>query len=417
MPSTYFTAAVFASALLLRAGLFVFLPDSILDSISQRIELSTPLTNYHRLKEGVFLYQHDISPYDGGVTHQAPLLLVAFALLDRLPIISKWLIFPLIDLACGYWLLKISEYKSLLDIPKQKTVYKPSKDCWHFLAAGLYLFNPYTVLSCLARSTLGFAHLSLLSSIGLAMQGNGVAAIASLAFASYLDFYPIMLLPAIMLLISKTRPNAPIKILFSWYTILFIAWSLLLLLSSRILMGSWEFLETTYGVILKVPDLTPNVGLFWYYFMEMFDHFRAFFLVVFQMNALVYAVPMSYRFRKFPLFIIFSLCGIMSTFKSYPSFGDTALHLAFIPIFTELLPYYRYSYLITQIYAFTGALSVVFYHIWINVGTGNANFYFAITLVHALGQILLLIDTVYAMLRHEFSVTYPQYRDSKVVQN
>ena len=59
---------------------------------------------------------------------------------------------------------------------------------------------------------------------------------------------------------------------------------------------------------------------------------------------------------------------------------------------------------------------MVFYYIWIDVGTGNANFYYAITLVHALGQIMLLVDTVYAMLRHEFNLTYPQYRNNRVVQ-
>ncbi|KAJ9128335.1 hypothetical protein QFC24_000628 [Naganishia onofrii] len=33
---------------------------------------------------------------------------------------------------------------------------------------------------------------------------------------------------------------------------------------------------------LSVSDLTPNVGLGWYFFTEMFDHFRTFFTGVFQ---------------------------------------------------------------------------------------------------------------------------------------
>jgi len=32
---------------------------------------------------------------------------------------------------------------------------------------------------------------------------------------------------------------------------------------------------------LTLPDLTPNTGLWWYFFTEMFDHFRPFFLMVF----------------------------------------------------------------------------------------------------------------------------------------
>lgn len=33
------------------------------------------------VQEGVFLYTHNVSPYDGGVYHQAPLLLPLFSLL------------------------------------------------------------------------------------------------------------------------------------------------------------------------------------------------------------------------------------------------------------------------------------------------------------------------------------------------
>jgi GPI-anchor transamidase subunit U len=33
------------------------------------------------VQEGLFLYNHNVSPYDGGVYHQAPLLLPLFSLL------------------------------------------------------------------------------------------------------------------------------------------------------------------------------------------------------------------------------------------------------------------------------------------------------------------------------------------------
>ena len=43
---------------------------------------------------------------------------------------------------------------------------------------------------------------------------------------------------------------------------------------------------------LRVPELTPNMGLFWYLFLEMFDHFREFFILVFQLNAFFYIIPL-----------------------------------------------------------------------------------------------------------------------------
>ena len=33
-----------------------------------------------------------------------------------------------------------------------------------------------------------------------------------------------------------------------------------------------------------MSDLTPNVGLSWYFFTEMFDHFRTFFTGIFQVG-------------------------------------------------------------------------------------------------------------------------------------
>ena len=36
-----------------------------------------------------------------------------------------------------------------------------------------------------------------------------------------------------------------------------------LLLLSAELTGSWSFLANTYGFLLTVPELTPNMGIFW----------------------------------------------------------------------------------------------------------------------------------------------------------
>jgi phosphatidylinositol glycan class U len=48
---------------------------------------------------------------------------------------------------------------------------------------------------------------------------------------------------------------------------------------------------------LTVSDLTPNLGLCWYFFIEMFDQFRPFFLVVFQIHVFIFAVPVSIKLR------------------------------------------------------------------------------------------------------------------------
>jgi phosphatidylinositol glycan class U len=63
------------------------------------------------VQEGLFLYNHNVSPYDGGVFHQAPLLLPLFALLpssSTYPFFTN-LLYILVDLLSANALMKIAE--------------------------------------------------------------------------------------------------------------------------------------------------------------------------------------------------------------------------------------------------------------------------------------------------------------------
>ena len=126
--------------------------------------------------------------------------------------------------------------------------------------------------------------------------------------SSYLSLYPSLLLPPLILLsydfllhrhsTSLTPTNFSLsKFATTQITIFFTTVASLLGLSYLITGNSWEFLASTYGVHLLLPDLTPNVGLWWYFFTEMFDPFREFFLCVFQLHLLIYAPGLTIRLR------------------------------------------------------------------------------------------------------------------------
>jgi phosphatidylinositol glycan class U len=62
------------------------------------------------VQEGLFLYTHNVSPYDGGVYHQAPLLLPLFSLLPNPsyhPFATN-LVFIAVDLLSAYVLAQIA---------------------------------------------------------------------------------------------------------------------------------------------------------------------------------------------------------------------------------------------------------------------------------------------------------------------
>ncbi|KAG9299526.1 hypothetical protein G9A89_020697 [Geosiphon pyriformis] len=439
---------ILGTAFALRLLLFQF--PEITDTLSSRVEIVTPVTSFTRrmcgippfshkvlerpqtlftpvscsyiVTEGLYLFQNSVPPYNGGVFHQAPLFLAVFQPLTYLPDFLIYLTYIGIDLLIAYVLSGITRikqdfYKNLprLDIELVDGNRPNEIDPW--VVAGLYLFNPFTIATCLSRSTIVFTNLAIVLGTYYSLRGNKSYGCFWMAMAAYLSFYPLMLIiPTILLLTNTNREHSKIKNVIIQCVLLYIGWLGGLLTLSYLLVGSWKFLEVTYGVILLLTDLTPNIGLFWYFFIEMFDQFRSFFLVVFQLHTFIFAAPVALKFRDHPLFVIFLLCGIMAIFKSYPSIGDTSLYLAFLPIYSEIVKYMRYNFLTTNIFLYSSILAPIFYHLWIYAGSGNANFFYAITLVYSIGNIILLVDATYAMLRREFDIWNPQWKGCEVTQ-
>jgi phosphatidylinositol glycan class U len=155
--------------------------------------------------------------------------------------------------------------------------------------------------------------------------------------------HPILLLPPLLLVCYDARAtkskSAPSPFAFTiTHVVGFAVVSGFLLYVSALLTGSWEFLKATYGVRLLLPDLTPNVGLWWYFFIEMFDSFREFFLGVFWLHVASYMPGLTIRLQKQPLFVATTLTGVFAIFTPYPSIADAALYLSLLPLFRHLFP-------------------------------------------------------------------------------
>lgn len=56
-----------------------------------------------------------------------------------------------------------------------------------------------------------------------------------------------------------------------------------------------------------------------YFFAEVFDFFRNFFLIVFHVNILFMILPLAIRLNHRPCFLVFVYLAISSMLKSYPS--------------------------------------------------------------------------------------------------
>ena len=207
-----------------------------------------------------------------------------------------------------------------------------------------YLFNPFTIAGCFGRSTSAFTNTAIVHAVSNAVTGSPFRAMFALALASYLSLYPILLFPPLALLCwdqavqKSNRKVNGLNMGMNLTASLFACINGFLWLSFMVMGGSWEFLSATYGFHLSVPDLTPNVGLWWYFFIEIFDSFREFFLGTFWLQLAAYVGGLTLRVRRQPLFVITSLLGLFAIFKPYPSISDVSLYLAFVPLYKHIFP-------------------------------------------------------------------------------
>lgn len=310
------------------------------------------------MQEGLFLYNHGLSPYDGGVFHQvlhpitvmlslvltncqAPLLLPIFSLL---PDPAR---FPLVTILL-YTILDLLSANALMDIAQSAEAYssrffKSSRagQSWQPVMVGAsYLLNPFTLLTCLGRPTSVFGNLFILLSISKACSGAPVTSIFALALASYTSLYPLLLLPPLVLLCYdklESRQASKTKSSLSSFAVrqtasLGLSVGVLLVLSYA-LTGSWSFISSVYSTRLLLPDLTPNVGLWWYFFIEIFDSFRSFFVGVFWLHLASYSPALTIRLREQPLAVLVLLCGIFAIFQPYANVGDAGMWIGMLSLY------------------------------------------------------------------------------------
>ncbi|XP_044485016.1 phosphatidylinositol glycan anchor biosynthesis class U protein-like isoform X2 [Mangifera indica] len=309
------------------------------------------------------------------------------------------------------------------------------------IAALVYLWNPFTIVACVGLSTSPVENLVVLSSLYGACKRMPALAAFGWVVATHLSLYPaILIIPLIFLLgygpdapprklfihsrCSKCGDNplsntscqqeelnqSKLPVTFSWKPViqflLWISfWSVYVLILCGISVkqngGLSEMFKSTYGFILTVEDLSPNMGVLWYFFAEVFEFFRNFFLIVFHVNILFMVLPLAISLNHRPCFLAFVYIAISSMLKSYPSVGDSALYLALLGWFVFELADMQFSFLLFCGYVGVSLLSPVMHNLWIWRGTGNANFYYATAMAFACFQIVLVVEGVSAIRRHD----------------
>eukprot|EP01135_Chromosphaera_perkinsii_P005518 Nk52_evm67s352 gene=Nk52_evmTU67s352 len=393
--------------------------------VAERIEVSTPLTSLKALQEGEFLYSEGLDPYSSDVVHQPALVIYALHKFKEMVGAEKELPFSITPLMCLFIVVDILTaltLRKVVDMAHKSEVkyYEkyPTKDIPQNLilkyspglqnaAALLFLLNPFSVIICCAMSLHTVYNLVVFLALFFALANSAFLSTFFLGLAAYLQLYPVILVFPIAGLIHRNQHNTTTSARSRSFILLrcicFTSlWFGLLCIFSYAVSHSLACITSVYGFIILIPDLTPNVGLFWYYFIEIFEQFRLFFLYVFQFNFMIYIPLLSFRLRDYPMALAICLLMLISILKTYPSIGDSVTYIALLPCLAHLFQYMKNMYLVANVFIYCSFLAPVFWYQWIYAGSGNANFYYAITLVYAAAQLLMLVDTLQSLLRYKY---------------
>ncbi|RCK65051.1 GPI transamidase component GAB1 [Candida viswanathii] len=388
---------------------------TILDS---SVDFSTPITSFKSLQESFYYFSHGINLYDGGNNHHAPLLVILLSFVNSLPGSSIWfnLLYTAVDVLITYKLIFINRWYNEYLTKRTGRKHEGFED---YLIACFYLFNPLIILTNLSHSTVVFPWVFLFESVVQIIKHENVPrAMISLSIASYLSINYMNLIPCFLAfahILKKQDPRAKIHQIYVEGLGIFVACSSLLVLTSFIVTASWKFLDNVYLTNVLFTKIKPNLGLWWYLFTEMFENYTQFYIIVFNLYCFIFVLPITLRLFEYSTadgkqgktgdgLLAIVLCLIWISFtKSYPILGDLGLCLSLLAIFkTTVVKHCKFKY-ITGITLIVGLLlSPIFYYIWIVLGSGNANFFYSISLIWGGVHILLMMDLLWTKLSVDY---------------
>jgi phosphatidylinositol glycan class U len=421
--------------------------------LASRIELSSPVDSLARLREGAALVEMGLSPYEGSMLHVPPLVLLLFTpflyVADALGAseapyasIVRSAPFVALDALVAAALFAVAARVAAASNGGDEQKTKENGSATSFsdtsgpaFAACAYLLNPMSVAACAAGSTsaLGTSCVALALAAACKEKPEPIVAgacLATLAFVTSDARVPTLLLYPVASLArdgaagdadaprnSETKnSNRRFRATFGGF---FAACLVLGAVSTQAYLDVGVTLEqwtnATYAFTFLVTDLTPNLGVHWYLFAELFSHFRWFFLFVFHAFPAFLSVPVLARYgHTRPILAVGVVLALHTVLGPYPTWGNVAGYLAFAPIFThgeqaagarmtrtkaKTTP--RVGFAVSAALAVTATLTPIFWHLWIEARVVNANFLFAVTLAHFAAQSALIVSWIGAAVERD----------------
>lgn len=97
--------------------------------------------------------------------------------------------------------------------------------------------------------------------------------------------------------------------------------------STNLSQRSSALLDNPDAAALQAPDTSPNIGMWWYFFAEVFPSWREPFKLAYIAAWIVPALLLSGKLHKNPLLLFTCHCIIISLLKPHPTVADAAMFM------------------------------------------------------------------------------------------
>lgn len=402
------------------AAIRVVLPTlfpQITDVLAATAEVSTPIDSVRSLREAFYYVDHGIDVYDGAIVHHPPLFVAVMKMIhDAAPApYNEWLFtlfYTAADVGVAY---KLTQLNTWYNDYHSRKVGRPLVGISASLVAAFYLFNPLLILTNWAHSTAIFTYFLVVELLVQAVVDKNIyrGAIA-LGVASYLSFNPVYLIGPYVALAYAVAPVREWQAQIAKTLVIFFFAVTSLVLISGALYPLPDFLFLCYWSVILFEKITPNLGLWWYIFTEMFEFFNLLYKGIFNLYNFVFVIPFTIRFFEYAndrkagdSFFAFFLCFLWISFsKSYPIIGDLGFSISMFPIFKNtVITKAKFLFITTLMLITCLLLSPIFYYCWIVLGNGNSNFFYSMSLAWGVVHVLLFLDLIWGRLVFEYIET------------
>ncbi|GMH90352.1 hypothetical protein TL16_g11742 [Triparma laevis f. inornata] len=396
------------------------------------------LTSVNRISEGLHFARIKDAVF---VSKQPPLLLLFYDfVLSNFPLrlfnaavdaLGSFALAHLFRLNAAYEKLTEESTERVMDSRTQphKITAKIMDTDYALIIGTAYFANPISIAIGCSPSTQPLIQLLIIISVVFSLRRNIPASMTALSLSTYMIWWPLALLPSLLLTLGRPavpqephRPKlSPANTAIFGLVIFTSALALLVLVSSYTISPShpnnfeWPLCYYHWATF---QDLTPNVGLYWYFFTQIFSRFRTYFVVIFNTLPGILVAPILIRLKEIPTAATISLLALFNVLAPYPTFGNVTFSLLFMSTSPRTLVRLRFISVFCLIaLPVPSILMVVFWRMWAIEESGNGNYVYFQQLAYTIFAGLIALDFLSASVSRVKALKITRKPSSKVKQS